>query len=122
MIHPRKPRGAFGELLYAAKLRSGREWPEIGLEAQVNKTTREGWVTGKTAEPGLAAALRLCRVLGITADELIACVLDGTMPAWVTGDAQERAAGSSAAGGMAAKAAGRAGTSRRPRRNGHDRS
>lgn len=120
-MHPRKPRGNLGELLYAAKLRSGREWPEIGAEAQVNKTTREGWVTGKTAEPGLTPILRLCRVLDIKCEELVACVLDGVLPEWATGGEESRAVGSSASEGMSAKDAGRAARRQPQPRNGHGR-
>lgn len=119
VTHPRKPRGALGRLLEAGKTRSGREWPDIDYAAGITKTTREAWINGRTAEPGLAGVLRLTRVLGIHCSELEASVLDGRLPAWVTGVEIGRDAGSSAAEGMSAKAGRAARRALHRRSNGH---
>lgn len=84
MPNPRtRPRNALALLLEAGKLRSETEWWQIDAELGLNKATRDSWLSGKTTKPPVYGICLLSRHLKITPDEMVAAVLDHTLPAWV---------------------------------------
>jgi hypothetical protein len=80
--HPRRPRSVLAQLIEAAKLRRGCDWPAIDAEVGITKSTRESWLNGNVKDPSLRGIMALAHALAISPCELEAAVLRQELPEW----------------------------------------